>query len=189
MSRNDWPGGAQHAAALMLSQEHRGTRCLSHRPLFRREMEGTQECQLRAGLRAPASKYEPSTAILGINSHCLMFICGIYNKKYIKGLCEMILLRKTRFVECSEMHMPWDRTAALMVCSLWTCSLSASFPSQDITFPAPWLRRGRGGRVVTFCRKLSTTSPRSTPSLTKTALNQVRLGPDTSWGQRLRRVY
>lgn len=42
-------------------------------------------------------------------------------------------------------------------------------------FPAPWLKRGRGGRVVTFFKKLMTTSLSSTLSLKKTALNQVRL--------------
>lgn len=52
-----------------------------------------------------ALKYEPQHAsILRIKSHYLMFICGIY-KKNIKDLCEIvILLRKTKFVECNGMH-------------------------------------------------------------------------------------
>lgn len=46
--------------------------------------------------------------------------------------------------------------------------------SQGIMFPALWLRRQHGGRVVTCFKKSTTTSPSSTLSLRKTAQSQVR---------------
>lgn len=79
-----------------------------------------------------------------------------------------------------ELVSRWQRGASL--CNRFDRLAFCLFSSQVITFPARWSRRGRGGRVVTFCRKFTATSPGFTPNPRRTALSQV--GRDTTAPER-----
>lgn len=95
----------------------------------------------------------------------------------------LILLRKAE--SFSEQTAPGQREGLGMVLvsrcvggevALYVTALTVLlclFSSQVITFPARRSRRGRVGKVVTFCRKFTATSPGFTPSLRRTAPSQV----------------